>query len=512
MPDRRQFLATTACLGGSAMLAASQSTLAQSPVPTSPPKRNHAGQSNRLFSGRAYPSEDRHAALRESNRTLRLRDKRPNVLILLTDQQAATALSGTGNPWVNTPHLDALATRGLSFRRACCTSPICGPSRGSLMTGLLPHQSGVQFNGQPLREGVSTMGQYFQSGGYETTYLGKWHLPESYVKTPDGLPGFVNLPMPEIVEGGLGDQSDFLFATQASYYLRWHAALSPLPWLCVVSLHNPHDICKYCTQPDLPASNLDRYPPLPANFEPDPLEPEFLEWRRAEKRYGPELRHTADWPESRWRAYLQTYYHMTQSVDRACGVVLSALADGGWLDQTLVIFASDHGEGLAAHRWVTKNSFYEESVAVPFLISWPGRLPAGQVDATHNVSLLDVLPTVADYAGLPTDQRWHGRSLRPLLESPDPQTPWDPHLLIHLSIDPQRPERQGRMLRTDRFKYCAFSEGARPEQLFDLDNDPGETRNLAFDPLHTDTRHTLRARLRSRLEETNDPFRPASGW
>ena len=215
-----------------------------------------------------------------------------------------------------------------------------------------------------------------------------------------------------------------------------------------------------------------------------------------------------------WRCYLDRYYRLTETVDRALAVIFDGLAAGGWLDNTLVVFTSDHGEGMAAHRWATKLGFWEEVTRVPLIIVPPGGFnrPAPRVESERLVSLLDFTPTALDYAGVPSAE-WpvqRGQSLRPLLEGrPAPQREF---IVTALDPNPQHPANTARMVvSADGWKYCRYSSGERAEQLFDLNTDPGETRNLAANPEAARQRDRLRAQLCAWCRTTADPFLAIEG-
>jgi len=462
-----------------------------------------------VFSGRAYPPESEHAAIRAAAQAERARDPRPNILYLLTDQQTLNALSCVGNPWLHTPNLDKLAARGVRFERSWCSSPICTPARATLFTGLTPHQAGANYLHEPLKPGVRTLGERLGEAGYDCTYTGKWHVPASWPKTADEIPGYVYLPLsPDFKRTHLGDITDFLLATDAEYYLAYHASLSPRPWHLAVSLHNPHDICYFCLKhPGNHPLGEDQpgLPPLPENFEISPDEPEMLAWRRAQTNYAIEMPRTKDWTSLEWRSYLYAYYRWVEAADRACGVVLQALEKGGYADNTLIVFTSDHGEGVAAHRWATKLALYEESLAVPLVIVPPGGLAEPRVNRTWQVGGIDLVPTMLDYAGTPADSVLPGQSLRPVLENPAAPNP-RPVLCAEMAVNKHHPEWQARCAADDRFKYVAWSEGERPEQLFDLQNDPGETNNLAQDSAFASDKKRLRQALRDWAQKTGDNF------
>ncbi len=443
-------------------------------------------------------------------RAARAEDPRPNVLFVFTDQQTISAMSCSGNPYVNTPNMDYLAARGVRFTRSYCTGPVCCPSRSSLVTGRMPHETGVVFNGDVPDPAIPNMGHVFREAGYETAWCGKWHLPESYVHTYDGIPGFDNVPL---TGGrnmfGLGNVVDFLFATNTAFMLRWEMEKIGLPWLIGVSLHNPHDICHWGSLPQRRHLNIDRYPPLPDNFAVPPDEPDVVRAIRAGlgALTNQEIVRTHEWSDDQWRAYREAYYHMAEQVDRAIGLILVALEQGGWADNTLIVFTSDHGDGSGAHHWVAKNSLYDEPTSVPLIVSFPGRVPEGVVDEQHLVSGLDVLPTICDYAGIaapPTS----GRSLRPGIQ--DPSAEWRDYVVSELSVGKPEEPMLGRMVRSGRYKYCIYSVGEKLEQLFDMAEDPGEMHDLSAQPAMQGTLTEHRAMLREWAERTADPF-PTTG-
>lgn len=447
----------------------------------------------------AGPDDD---ALRSAAAKARSADPRPNILLIFTDQQTISGMSCAGNRWVNTPNMDALARAGVRFLTSYCAAPICGPSRGSIVTGLPPHANGVIYNGDSLAKNIPTLGSVLRDGGYYTAWTGKWHLPESFLRESKDAWGFHHRGLTkEIPEVALGDQTDFITATDAEYFLRWQVGKQPKPWFLGVALHNPHDICYHVREGRLEYANKEAFPPLPSNFAMELDEPEALKLRRENKAYGCELAETKDWDADRWRAYLFTYYHLITQVDRAVGRVLNALKAGGWSDNTLVIFTSDHGEGIAAHHWATKLSLYDESACVPLIVSHPGHIRPGTV--TRPVSALDLMPTICDYAGSRVPPRLPGNSLRPALEGSNDGA--DPYVVCELAADKDRPEIQGRMVRTERYKYCAFVPGGG-EQLFDMQEDPGETRNLASDKNHAEELDRHRGLLSDWCRKTSDPF------
>jgi len=438
----------------------------------------------------------------------------PNILVILTDQQTHAALSAHGNPYLHTPHMDSLVHSGLTFRNAYCASPVCGPSRGSLLSGRLPHRTGVEVNGPAVEAGITTMGQHFRQAGYRPYYAGKLHLgpnPRQGVEEVGGRLGFEFLcdEYPEGIPRQLGTDTDPVWTDHAVDFLQNQAPRdsgSDVPFLLVASLHNPHDICYWVMEwhhiADVPSDS--ELPPLPANFLPVPDEPEFVSLCRNRTEYGPEMSWTHKWDENEWRRYLYVYNRLTERVDEQIGRLLRAFEECGLADDTLVVLTSDHGEGVAAHKWVTKLILWEEVVNVPFVIRLPGAVPENQVDAAHLVSGVDLLPTLCDYADIGVPVGIDGQSVRPVIENP--ALPVRSHVVTELPPFLYDETKAGRMIRTARYKYIAFSHGQRPEMLFDLENDPGETENLAYQAAHREVLSEHRELLSEEIEKTADPF------
>jgi arylsulfatase A-like enzyme len=447
--------------------------------------------------------------------------KRPNIVLILTDQQSISALGAAGNRHLKTPNLDRLAGEGTRFENSWCASPVCSPARSSLVTGCYPTTTGVVYNGNHLAPDVPTIGEILQAAGYETAWAGKWHLPEPFpgAHVPGGEPnpprnarGFEFLPFP-VEERSLqpfGDFTDQPAAQAAAAFLhRDHSK----PFFLGVSLHNPHDICYWVMDklaPSHPSRSdfevpIDNTPPLPHNHGRSPDEPEFIRRCRDRTYYGQENTYTTNWDESRWRRYLYAYYRMTERVDGAIGVLLSALHSTGLDRDTILVFTSDHGEGMAAHSWVVKLMLWEEVVSVPLIWRWPGRIPAGKVNRSAFASAVDVVPTLCELAGVTMPPKTHGISLAPVLQGKVQGS--RSSVFAQLAPDTKDATMQGRAVRTAQYKYVRFSTGTTPEMLFDLKRDPGETRNLAADEASARELNRHRKLLEEWLVRTGDKWR-----
>ena len=413
---------------------------------------------------------------------------RPNVLLITTDQQAALAVGAAGNPDLSTPAMDALGERGVRFERAYCTFPLCTPSRASLYTGRMPHEVGADYNNKPIAPECRAreLGNLMAAAGYDCAYGGKWHVPE--IEIGDGH-GFLKIC-------GFDDWS---LADRCIEFLR---APRSRPFFVVASFDNPHNICEHSRQQRLPWGPVPQVPVgecpnLPANFEVPAYEPYLIKQERARKP-GSEL------TEDEWRIYRHTYYRLIEKVDAGVARIMAALEAAGHGHDTLVIFTSDHGDGMGAHRWNQKWVLYDESTRIPLIIRPPAGCPA-LVDDEHLVSNgLDLLPTICDYAGVQQPLDLRGRSLRPLIAGED-GVEWRDHLVAETSFGPDAgAAQQGRMVRTSRYKYCMYGSGKNREQLFDMERDPGEMVNLAVEARYAGELAHHRALLNAWIEETDD--------
>ena len=434
----------------------------------------------------------------------------PNILLITTDQQHHRLASYAGDRYVRTPNLDRLVDRGTRFELTYCANPVCVPSRSAMISGYMPHVfDGLEDNFQSRDAsppGIAdwidtpTMGELIRDAGYDVYYGGKLHVEgiSAFTSEETGRFGFQSLTADtrddlahrsaEFLEGRNGDRPFFLWA----------------------SLIQPHDICLVLDEDGKPRHPVDpssTLPPLPENFEPPQDEPKWLEGFRdgtlgdeADVELGRNRafgRAARNWTEEDWRTYRGAYRHHMADADRQIGIILDALERSGLADGTVVVYTSDHGDHDGEHRMTMKRSFYEASSHVPFIISWPGHVPSGRLDSTHLASSgIDLLPTLCDFAGGAVPESPPGRSLKPLALD-DHVSGWREHLVVETIA--------GRMLRTKRFKYSLFHfEGRSEEMLCDMQDDPGETRNVATDPAHRQILTEHRTALREWAQRNHD--------
>ncbi len=424
-----------------------------------------------------------------------------NMLLIITDQQTVGALSCAGNPYVKTPNLDRLAARGVRFEKSYCTFPLCSPSRGSLFTSRTPHELGIYGNkDSELSEREvkgKTMGEVFKAAGYETAYAGKWHLRVPFPSFKgQQIPGFTMLPLAgrdpgaiDQAKQGKGLTVDPNTADAAIKFLRQP---HKKPFLLVASLLNPHDICEYPENPENPAFRS-LLPDDRAKLSPE--RPNLRDTEKLPSALQPAVSQKGVWTEQQWREYLWVYYRLCEISDSEAGRVLDALDQSRLTDNTVVVFTSDHGEMMGSHQMIHKQKLYEESVAVPLFVVPPGG--KARVDDQHLVSGLDVMPTLLDYAGIAGPASLQGKSLRPLVEGKE--LPWREFVVSEVNGF-----GEARMVRTARYKYIVFAEGENREQLFDLEKDPGELKNLIADPALTTEVERHRRLLEQWRKETHD--------
>ena len=461
------------------------------------------------------------------------KNKKPNIVVILTDQQHVKMMSAAGNPFLKTPAMDEIAANGIRFEQAYCTSPVCGPARSSIVTGKMPHQTGVEWNGQAIKKGIPNSGRIFRENGYETVWAGKWHLPEAYPQSNSdkhkSIQDYTVLPFWDTSKQhyGLGSKTDPPLTKAVVSYLKKYNKEKPL--FLTISYHNPHDICMYARKDGWTSKNdslleiryfgyktklapiigqdphyIDSLPPLPHNHAVEKDEPDFItEKRKNHKEYGVETMFAnQEFDSIEWQGYLNAYHKLTEMVDVEIGKVLQSLKDNGYWENTMIVFASDHGDGASAHKWAAKLSFYEESATVPIIVSWPEIKQKGIVDRQHSVSQIDILPTLLDYADIETSEKFYGSSLLKLAECG--KSKWRDYTVVELADFVKDKSRKGRMIRMGPYKYSIYSTGE--EQLFHIGNDPGETQNLVNEVLLASVVENCKESLLEWGNKTNDSF------
>lgn len=434
-----------------------------------------------------------------------MKQKPPNILLIMSDQHHAGVMGCAGDAIAGTPNIDGLARGGVRFSNAYCPFPLCGPSRMSFMTCRHPHEISQWDNESQLNSDTPTFAHAFLAAGYDTVLSGRMHfvgwdqrhgyaerivgdVPESVYlaagwKLSDVLGDLVDTPGMSLAgllksrPGRTGYHAYDEVVTKATVaWLQQRGRCGQEnPFLLTVGYAAPH--CPFVAPPE----DFEAYRARIA-YSDLPLPDENLHSANAAKR----KRSGADPPpplDAQWRIRV-AYYGLCTFLDRQVGAVLSALERASLADNTIVVYCSDHGEMLGEHGMWWKSTFYDGATRVPLIMSWPGQLTAGASQA-ENVSLMDIGTTLIDLAGIDALPGASGRSLHPLLTGSD--TGWQDTAFAEYA------ERGSgvvcRMVRSGpwKFNYC---HGMQSE-LFHLKDDPGEMNNLSGRPEHRDIEQHL---------------------
>jgi len=454
--------------------------------------------------------------------------KRPNILLLMTDQHRGDCIGADGNKAIRTPHLDRIAREGVLFRCAYTAVPSCTPARAGLLTGLSPWHHGMLGYGRVAQAYRNEKPKMLREAGYYGLGIGKMHwFPQRH---PHGFHKTI------VDESGRVETKGFV-----SDYRQWFRKVAPglnpdatgIGW-------NDYQAKPYALPEHLHPTRWtgDRAVEFLEGYDRD--EPFFLKvsFARPHSPYDPperfwKLYEDADlpkavvgkWaerhamrgkklPSSTWRGDLgeeqvrrsrQGYYGNVTFIDEQIGRILAALEKRGWLEDTLVLFTADHGDMTGDHHLWRKTYAYEASARIPMLLRWGGNL----LDARRGrvlrqpVELRDVLPTFLDAAGVKTDpSRFDGRSLLDLVRGKTEG--WRQWIDFEHDVCYAR-ENHWNALTDGRWKYIYHAMDGE-QQLFDLENDPGELNDLASDPAHAATLRLWRGRLVEHFAERGAPF------
>ena len=454
-------------------------------------------------------------------------NRQPNLIFVLADQLRYQSCGFAGDPRARTPNLDTLAKQGVVFRNAVSGHPVCAAYRASLFTGKYTTSTGMVINELRMNTNHVFLAQVLTRHGYDTAYIGKWHLwanelgnhydPKNSFTPPgpyrfgfdgfwaaynfhhDYFNGYYHTDTPEKipVKGYEPDVQTDLAIGRIKHY---RPRASPLP--CSSPSARPTTRGTPTTSPPSitpcsPTRGTPRFT-LPPNYKPD-NDPYSDAWGRFK---GPGERQPI--PQM-----VRVYYAMTANLDWNVGRLLEAIDDAGLRDNTIVVFTSDHGEMMGAQGRRAKNIFYEEAVRVPFLIRWPGRIPAGaSSDACLNTP--DIMPTLLAMAGLPIPAKVEGTDLSHCaLGKPGPE----PEAAFMQNTGACAIWEDGyewRALRSKQYTYAIYRKD-RKELLFDNLKDPYQLHNLADSPEQEQTLNRFRALLKTRMTELDDTFE-ASTW
>jgi len=425
---------------------------------------------------------------------------KPNVLVLLTDQWRAQATGYAGDPNVDTPHLDSLAAISVNFKNAVSGMPVCSPFRASLLTGQRPLTHGVFMNDVQLDTNAVTMAKVFNKEGYDTGYIGKWHL-DGHGRLQNVAPGQRRQGF-QFWKGNecthdynksvyydnddpkrkIWDGYDTFEQTNAAIDYIKERKSSKNPFMMILSYGTPH--APYHTAP--------------------------LEYRN---RFDPEKiqlrRNVPDSLKERAKKDLAGYYAHIVALDDMMGKLIKNLKDSGQFDNTIIVFTADHGDLLGSHGAYKKQQPYEESARVPMLYYIPERLniAAGEREALMNSE--DIMPTLLSLCDISIPNTVEGLDYRPYMEGKKQMG----GATLLTCVQPfgqwnkvQHGGREYRAIKTQQYTYARDLNG--PWLLFDNINDPYQLNNLIGNEGYTALQDDLESLLAHRLRETDDEFLP----
>jgi N-acetylglucosamine-6-sulfatase len=430
----------------------------------------------------------------------RRRDRRPNVVFILTDDQRWDCLGVAGHPFLKTPNLDRIANEGVRFANMFVTTSLCSPSRASFLSGLYAHTHGVISNFTEYPANLPSYPSALHAVGYETAYIGKWHMGEN---NDEKRPGFDYW----ISHKGQGKYYDNIFNVNGKrqqikgYYTHvvtemavdWIKKPHRKPFLLCLGHKAPHGVWIPEPKYEHVFDNIQINRPATAN-DIGPNKPSFIR-ERIRTWHGIEgnLYGLNDFEK------FVRYYHATiLSIDDSVGAIYDALHSTGELDNTLLVFSSDNGFLLGEHASIDKRTMWEESIRVPLLLRYPNLAPEPKV-IKEMVLNIDVAPSIVDICGANGLARVQGRSFRNLVLGR--ATNWRHSWYYEYNFEKEFPYTPNvRGVRTDEWKYIHYPNGdGQPDkylaELYYLKEDPLEKNNLINEAAAQEQLTKLRAEL-----------------
>jgi N-acetylglucosamine-6-sulfatase len=404
---------------------------------------------------------------------------RPNIVFVLVDDLRWDALGIAGHPFVKTPHIDRLGREGAYFENAFVTTPLCSPARGSFLTGQYVHTHGVKGNGDSsaLSRKLVTSAMHLQKAGYETAFIGKWHMGNDSGPRPGwdrwvSFRGQGQYPNPLLnfdgeerkTEGYMTD----LLNRYAVEFVRKPRNKPFLLYLPHKAVHGPFTPAE--RHKDLYANErVRRAPSAQDGLDGKPVLQRAVEGM-------PKLAPGMGSPDELVRNQLRCL----QSIDDGVGELLAALEETRQLDNTLFIFTSDNGYLWGEHCLGDKRPSYEESIRIPIVARWPGVIQPGRKIPQMALNI-DIAPTFLDAAGLAPAKEMQGKSLVPLLAGRPVK--WRTSFFCEYFAEPRYPRIPSwQAVRTEQWKYTRYTGLDGMDELYDLKADPYEMKNLAADP------------------------------
>ncbi|MEM9587451.1 MAG: sulfatase [Planctomycetota bacterium] len=432
-----------------------------------------------------------------------------NVVFILTDDHRYDAMGFAGHPFLQTPHLDSIAGNGVHLKNAFVTTSLCSPSRASILTGLYTHKHRVIDNNRMVPEGTLFFPQYLQRAGYNTAFVGKWHMGGHHDDPRPGFDHWISFrgqgnylpPNPDYtlnVNGQRVKQKGYITDELTDYAVDWLESQkdSDEPFFLYLSHKAVHANFT-------PAKRHEgRYADADLSFLPQGKEITAAKnaprWVRDQRNswHGIDFSYHSD----KGLDYLyRRYCESVLAVDDSVGRVLTQLKKMGVHDDTLIVYMGDNGFMWGEHGLIDKRVSYEESIRVPMIMQCPDLFEGGQV-LENVIGNIDVGPTILHAAGLKAPEYMDGQSFLNLPN--DPKAAWRDYFLYVYYWEKNFPQSPTQFaLRGDRFKFITYYGLWDADELYDLTTDPGETRNLIFDPAYESIAKEMEGRLYKMLSE-----------
>ncbi|HIG31308.1 MAG TPA: DUF4976 domain-containing protein [Verrucomicrobiales bacterium] len=446
-----------------------------------------------------------------------------NVVFILSDDHRYDAMSFMGHPFALTPHMDAMAQNGVHLKNAFVTTSLCSPSRASILTGLYTFRHRVIDNQRPVPEGTLFFPQYLQKAGYNTGFIGKWHMGHASDEPRPGFDYWVSFkgqgqyypPNPRYtinVNGERVKQDGYittLLTRHAVEFLEQQTDREK-PFFLYLShkaVHGP-----FTPEPKYKGSLAERPFTLPnsGDFLAGNLEnrPRWLLDQRNSWHGMDFPLHTGSTVEALYKSYCEAL----RSVDDSIGAVMEQLKKMGILDETLVIYMGDNGYMFGEHGLIDKRVAYETSSRVPMLMQCPDLIEAGTV-VEKVVANIDIAPTVMETMGIQKPPHMDGHSFLPLARGEE--IPWRDYFLYVYYWEQNYPQTPTHFsLRGNRYKYTTYYGVWDTDELFDIQADPMEQKNLIHEPAFAKTRTEMQNRLYEMMDELGGmeiPMNPPRG-
>lgn len=431
-------------------------------------------------------------------------EKRPNIVFIMADDQRWDMMSCTGNPYVQTPHLDRIASEGIRFDRAFVNCAVCMPSRAAFFTGRHPHNAGaptIIHMPYTFHRNQQTFPALLNEAGYHTALFGKWHLGDGDKKQPgfDHWAGYYacsSFHNPLITTNGDAQRyagyTDFILADMAAEHIG-AVAKNKNPFFLFFGLAAPHMPMHYPKEYEHLFDDVTI--PKPDSYDEDFAVSGKAEWMHMalgieQSKLG--LKHFKTWDN-----YVKSYYRSSQSIDEAVGRVIAALDKAGVTDETLIIYTSDHGYSLGEHGLTEKHYSYEASARVPMFVRYPKMIEPGQV-REELVSNMDVAPTCLELAGVDIPANVEGLSWKPIFGAGKGDVKdWRDEVFYFL-------ENVHQTVRTERYKYVTYvgKRLSSPSELYDLKMDPTETLSQMDNPEYAEVLAEMKVRMKEQMKQT----------